>query len=132
VNNLNSIILEGNLVRDPEVKTTSSGHFVTTFTVASNRYFREDDALVSEASYFDVETWGKLANACGEILVKGRGVRIVGRLKQDRWYDADNKAHSRIKIVAEHVEFKPVYKKEVEAIVEEETSDEASLAPTLA
>ena len=132
MNNLNSIILEGNLVRDPEAKTTSNGHFVTCFSIASNRYFKEDDALVSEASYFDVECWGKLAQVCGEVLAKGRGVRVVGRLKQDRWYDADNKAHSRIKIVAEHVEFKPVFKKEVEAIVEEETSDEESLAPTLA
>jgi single-strand DNA-binding protein len=49
---------------------------------------------------------------CGEYLKKGRGVRVVGRLKQDRWADADGKAHSRVEIVAEHVEFKPQLKKQ--------------------
>jgi len=47
-----------------------------------------------------------------EYLKKGRGVRVVGRLKQDRWTDADGKPHSRIFIVAEHVEFRPQFKKQ--------------------
>jgi single-strand DNA-binding protein len=54
-----------------------------------------------------VETWAKLAESCAALGHKGRGVRVVGRLKQDRWEDAAGKARSRIYIVAEHVEFRP-------------------------
>jgi len=53
-----------------------------------------------------VETWGRLAERCGEELTKGGGVRVVGRLVQDRWKDKDGRSRSRVKIVAEHVEFR--------------------------
>ncbi len=108
MNSLNSILLEGNLVRDPESKTTSTGSQVCDFTIASDRYYRQNDELEKEVSYFDVEAWSKLGLACSQNLKKGRGVRVVGRLKQDRWNDAEGKARSKVKIVAEHVEFKPV------------------------
>ena len=53
----------------------------------------------------------KRAKACGGYLKKGRGVRGVGRLKQDRWTSPEGQARSKIQIVAEHVEFKPQVKK---------------------
>jgi len=112
MNNLNSILIEGNLVRDPELSYTPKGTAVCKFSVACNRAFKQDDQLQKEVSYFDVSTWTRLAEVCGEYLKKGRGVRVVGRLKQDRWADADGKAHSRVFIVAEHVEFKPQLKKQ--------------------
>jgi single-strand DNA-binding protein len=111
MNNLNSILIEGNLVRDPELSYTTKGTAVCKFSVACNRYFKQDDETQKEVSYFDVSCWTRLAEVCGEYLKKGRGVRVVGRLKQDRWTDADGKGHSRIEIVAEHVEFKPQVKK---------------------
>lgn len=110
MNNLNSILVEGNLVRDPIVKTTPSGSAVCSFAVASNRWFKQNDDYEKEVSFFDVETWAKLAQNCGTTLKKGRGVRVVGRLKQDRWTDVDGKNHATVKIVAEHVEFKPITK----------------------
>ena len=67
--------------------------------------------MQKEVSFFDISCWTRLAEVCSEYLKKGRGVRVVGRLKQDRWTDADGKPHSRIEIVAEHVEFKPQFKK---------------------
>lgn len=112
MNNLNSILLEGNLVRDPELKATPSGTPVCTFSVASNRWYKQNDQLEKEVSFFDVEAWSKLAQTCGDTLKKGRGVRVVGRLKQDRWNDGEGKAHNKVKIVAEHVEFKPQMKDE--------------------
>lgn len=112
MNNLNSILIEGNLVRDPELSYTPKGTAVCKFSVACNRAFKQDDQLQKEVSYFDVSTWTRLAEVCGEYLKKGRGVRVVGRLKQDRWADADGKPHSRVFIVAEHVEFKPQLKKQ--------------------
>jgi single-strand DNA-binding protein len=108
VNSLNSILLEGNLVRDPESKTLATGSQVCNFTVASDRFYKQNDNTEKEVSYFDVEAWARLGVACSQNLKKGRGVRVVGRLKQDRWTDVEGKAKSRVMIVAEHVEFKPI------------------------
>lgn len=76
--------------------------------MASDRFYRQNDVSEKEVSYFDVEAWAKLGIACSQNLSKGRGVRVVGRLKQDRWTDGDGKTRSRVMIVAEHVEFKPI------------------------
>jgi single-strand DNA-binding protein len=112
MNNLNSILIEGNLVRDPELSYTPKGTAVCKFTVASNRFWKQESELQKEVSYFDVAAWTRLAEVCGEYLKKGRGVRVVGRLQQDRWNDPDGKPRSRVLIVAEHVEFKPQLKKQ--------------------
>jgi single-strand DNA-binding protein len=111
MNNLNSILIEGNLVRDPMFRTTSKGTPLCTFSLASNRFFKQDSGLEKEVSFFDVETWSKLAENCYNLGRKGRGVRVVGRLKQERWNGSDGKPHSKIAIVAEHVEFRPEFKK---------------------
>ena len=112
MNNLNSILIEGNLARDPMFRSTPKGTPVCTFSLASNRFFRQDSGLEKEVSFFEVETWAKLAEACNNLGRKGRGVRVVGRLKQDRWTGNDGKPRSRITIVAEHVEFRPEFRKE--------------------
>ena len=106
MNNLNSIILEGNLTRDPELDTTPKGTPVCRFTVASNRYYKSEGQRQEEVGFFDVEVWSRLAETCGEYLTKGRGVRVVGRLKQDRWTSDDGALRSRVRIVGEHVEFR--------------------------
>jgi single-strand DNA-binding protein len=126
MNNLNSILLEGNMVRDPVIRTTPKGTTVCTFTVASNRFFRQEPGFEKEVGFFDVEAWGKLAEACGERGRKGQGVRIVGRLRQDRWANADGNNRSRIIIVAEHVEFSRMFKSR------EEASPEPELEPCIA
>ena len=108
MNNLNSILIEGNLVRDPVLRSTPNGTPVCLFSVSTNRFFKQNDELQKEVSYFDIESWAATAQTCGSTLTKGRGVRVVGRLKQDRWNDENGAPKSRIKIVAEHVEFKPV------------------------
>jgi single-strand DNA-binding protein len=110
MNNLNSIIIEGNLTRDPELTNTPKGTPVCNFSVASNRFYKQDNERKKEVSFFNVETWARTAENCGEYLEKGRGVRVVGRLKQDRWLAKDGSNRERVKIVAEHVEFKPQFK----------------------
>lgn len=110
MNALNSILIEGNVVRDALVKETPRGTQVCTFSIASNRYYRQDDEYEQETSFFEVETWAKLAEACGKNCLKGRGIRVVGRLKQDRWTSPEGKNFSKVKVVAEHVEFKPQFK----------------------
>jgi len=115
MNNLNSILIEGNLVRDPQIRSTAKGTQICTLKLASNRFYKLDDnspGFEKEVSYFDVDTWAKLAEACYAKGKKGRGIRVVGRLKQSRWNDAEGKQQSRITIVAEHVEFRPEFKKD--------------------
>ena len=126
MNNLNSILIEGNLVRDPELAYTPKGAAVCKFTVGCNRSWKQDDEFQKEVSFFDVSAWTRLAEVCGEYLKKGRGVRVVGRLKQDRWTDAGGKTHSRVHIVAEHVEFKPQLKKDGDPATEEEKPAEVA------
>jgi single-strand DNA-binding protein len=111
MNNLNSVLIEGNLVRDPELKYTPKGAAVCSFVLASNRFFKQDEETQKEVSFFDVTTWSRLAEVCGEYLKKGRGVRVVGRLKQDRWTSPEGQTRSKVMIVAEHVEFKPNLRK---------------------
>ena len=106
MNNLNSIILEGNLTKDPILDKTPKGTPVCHFTVASNRFYKTENERHEEVGFFDVEVWSRLAETCGEYLNRGRGVRVVGRLKQDRWTNDQGDPRSRIHIVGEHVEFK--------------------------
>jgi len=115
MNNLNSILIEGNLIRDPELRSTPKGTQICTFTIASNRYYKNNnDSFEKEVSFFDIEAWAKLAESAYRVGKKGRGVRVVGRLKQTRWQDVDSKSHSKITIVAEHIEFRPEFKKDEE------------------
>ena len=125
MNSLNSILIEGNLTRDPVLNETPKGTTVCTFGVASNRFYKQNEEMQKEVSFFEVEVWARLAEACAENLKKGRGVRVVGRLKQDRWTDAEGKNHEKVRIVAEHVEFKPQFKgKDEGARPEEEAAEE--------
>lgn len=107
LNNMNSVIIEGNLVDDPEVKNTPNGTAVCAFAIASNRYYKANNETEKETSFLNIEAWSKLAENCGAYLKKGRGVRVVGRIKQDRWVDQQGKHASRLKIVADHIDFMP-------------------------
>ncbi|MDR0582938.1 MAG: single-stranded DNA-binding protein [Treponema sp.] len=130
MNNLNSILIEGNLVRDPLLRSTQKGTPVCTFTLAANRFYKQDSGFEKEVSFFDVETWAKLAEACSNLGRKGRGVRVVGRLKQERWDGSDGKPHSKVTIVAEHVEFRPDFKKDADEGAE--LNREANPLPVMA
>ena len=111
MNNLNSIILEGNLVRDAMLSEPAPGFKKCAFSIGVNRFFKNrKNEDVNEASFFDVEAYGKMAEYCGEKAKKGGGVRVVGRLKQDTWKDDNGKSASRIYVVAEHIEYKPIKK----------------------
>jgi single-strand DNA-binding protein len=107
---------------------------VCKFTVACSRQWKQDDEVQKEVSFFDVSTWTRLAEVCGEYLKKGWGVRVVGRLKQDRWTDPEGKPRSRVLIVADHVEFKPQLKGkdgEEKPAEEEDVEEEAKEAASL-
>lgn len=129
MNDLNSILVEGNLTRDPVLSTTPTGTPVCNFSVGSHHLYKKENEQRKETSFFDVEVWARLAENCAEYLSKGRGVRVVGRLKQDRWKDGEGRPRSRVKIVAEHVEFRPQStRRNGEEDAGEETGDEAVAA----
>ena len=118
MNALNSILVEGTVIADQVTKDTPKGSKVCEFIIASRRYFKIDgaDDLEEETSFFDVETYGMLAESCGKSCVKGRAVRVVGRLKQERWTEKGEQK-SRIKVIAEHIEFKPMFKAAKDAVL---------------
>ena len=127
MNSLNQIILEGNVTRQPEAKSLPSGTTICTLPVAVNRWYKNGEGKQEEeVSYFDIDTFGNLADACVKWCPKGRGIRVVGRLKQNRWKDEAGAQHSRVMIIAEHVEFKPFLKKN-----NSEQGDNAPLAADL-
>ena len=120
MNNLNSILLEGNLTKDPELSYTPKGTAVCVLRVASNRFYKQDEEYQKEVSYFDVTVWARQAEVCADHLTKGRGVRVVGRLKQDRWQDPEGNNRSKVHVIAEHVEFVPVRKGQGEGVEEDQ------------
>ncbi len=106
MNNLNSILVEGNLTHDPDVNVTSNGSSVCNFSVATNRYYRnKEKEVIQETLYLPVESWGNLAETCGSYLKKGKKVRVVGRLKQNRWKNEEGEEKEKMVVVAEHVDF---------------------------
>lgn len=114
MNQLNSIIVEGNICKKPEIKEKN----LSTFSIAVNRYYKKTEGeFEQETSYFDVEAWGSaFVKNVKENAEKGRGVRIVGRLKQSRWQDKDGKWQSRVTVVAEHIDFKPLAENKREGV----------------
>ncbi len=124
MNNLNSVLLEGHLVQDPTQKQIEEASLCT-FSLASNRYYKKETVNVQDTSYFQIEVWGKNADNCAKYLKKGSGVRIVGRLKQDRWKDAEDNSRNAVRIVAEHVDFFPKKKVKDVAAASEEAEAEA-------
>jgi len=106
-NDLNSVLIEGNLVSDPELAYKPNGTPVAKLRIASKRCYKTEDEYGQEISLFEIIVYDRKGEVCQEKLRKGRGVRVVGRLKQERWQEADGSDREKIIIVAEHVEFKP-------------------------
>jgi single-strand DNA-binding protein len=126
------------MVRDPLFRTTQKGTAVCNFTIASNHYFRMDAAWEKETGFFHVETWGKMAEVCSSLGRKGKGVRVVGRLKQERWTGNDGRSHTKVAIIAEHLEYRSDFKKADETVsghegtAMTEEQDEFSMAGEIA
>ena len=107
MNMLNSLIIEGE-VTEKEVEKIPNG---LSFEIVSKRWRREGEEVKEEDSFFMVEVYGQLADFSAKRLVKGQGIRIVGRLASKTWKDEEGKEYSRVYIIAEHIEFKPILRK---------------------
>ena len=103
---LNKAFFIGNLTRDVDLRYTASGSPVANFGLAVNRtYTNSDGEKVDEVCFLDIVAWNRLAEISGEYLSKGRPVFVEGRLQMDSWEDQDGKKKSKIKVVAQNIQF---------------------------
>lgn len=98
---LNKVMLIGHLGRDPEMRFTPSGRPVTSFSLATNRSWNTSDGeRHTETDWFNIVTWGNLAEICNQHLKKGQQVYIEGRLQTRRWDDKEGNKHTTTEVVA--------------------------------
>ena len=103
----NKVILMGNLTKDPEVRYMPSGAPVASFSLATNRKYKQGDEIKEEVCFIDIVVFGKQAESCGKYLNKGNGVVIDGRLSQRRWEGEDGQKRNKHEVVAESIRFLP-------------------------
>ena len=93
----------GNLTRNPETRTTTSGSTVCSFTVAVNR--RKKTEGQPEADFFRVSAWNQIGDNCQKYLAKGRKVCVVGTVTAHAYTTQDGKAAASLEVMANNVEF---------------------------
>jgi single-strand DNA-binding protein len=102
--NLNKTMLIGNLIRDPELKTTPNGQTVASFSIATNyQYKNANGEKTDKAEFHNIIAWGKLAEVCGQYLKKGSKAYIEGRLQTRDWTGTDGVKKYRTEIIAENL-----------------------------
>lgn len=102
---INKAIIVGNLGMDPELKYTSSGTAVCSFSMATSESFKDRDGQQQERTeWHRVVVWGKLAEICGQYLSKGRQVYVEGSIRTNTWDDNGVKRY-RTEINAREVQF---------------------------
>ncbi len=98
---LNKVQLIGHLGKDPEVRYTSSGKALATFTLATSTNRRDAEGKDQEfTDWHRIVAWGRLAEVCGEYLAKGRLVYIEGRIQSRDWKDQEGAKRTTVEIVA--------------------------------
>lgn len=104
---LNKAVIVGNLTRDPELKTLPSGMKVASFSIATNRVWKDAAGQKKEAAdYHNIVVFGRQAETSAQYLKKGSQAMIEGRLQTQSWDDAGSgKKMYRTEIVADRVQF---------------------------
>lgn len=101
---LNRAQIIGNVTRDPEVRTTTSGQSVANFSVATNTQWTDAQGQKQERTEFhNIVAWAKLGEICGQYLAKGRRVYVEGRLQTRDWETQEGQKRQRTEIIAESV-----------------------------
>ena len=101
--NFNKVILGGRLTADPELKTTTSGISVTSFTVAVNRRSRSDEE--SKADFFNVTAWQNTVEFIAKYFHKGSAICVCGRIQNRTWVDQSGQKRYVTDIIAEEANF---------------------------
>jgi single-strand DNA-binding protein len=101
---MNKITLIGNLTHDPEVRSTSNGVTVTSFTIAVDRKFKDQSGEKS-ADFFRINAWRALGETCARWLSKGKKVAVVGELQARTYEDKKGTTRLSLDVQADEVEF---------------------------
>ena len=105
--NLNKVFIIGNLTREPEMRTLPSGQPVCTFSIATNRTWKDKGgARQTMAEYHNIVMFGRLAEIAKQYLTRGKMVFIEGRIQTRSW-EKDGQKKSRTEIVAEEMQMGP-------------------------
>lgn len=103
---LNKVLLIGNLTRDPELRSTSSGQSVANFGLATNRVWKDQTTgeRKEAAEFHNIVTWRRLAEIAGQYLRKGSKIFVEGRLQTRSWQDQSGNKKYMTEIVAENLQ----------------------------
>ena len=102
----NKVILMGNLTRDVEVRTTTSGQSVANFSLAVNRSWRgQDGQQQDQTSFINCVAWGKVGDIIAQYVHKGSPLLVSGRLDQRSYQDKDGNKRSAVEVVVEDFNF---------------------------
>ena len=105
---INKALLYGNLTRDPELKSLPSGSSVATFSLATNRVWKDKDGNKQESTDFhNVVVFGKQAETVSQYLRKGSSAFVEGRMVTRSWDAQDGTKKYRTEVVADRVQFGP-------------------------
>jgi single-strand DNA-binding protein len=101
----NSIVLVGNVTRDPELRFTPSGQATATFGLAVNRRWqnRQTQEWEEATSFFDIVCWRDMAENAAESLGRGSRIIVSGRLEQRSWETSDGDRRSKVEVVADEI-----------------------------
>lgn len=103
---LNRALVIGNITRDPELKALPGGSKVCTFSVATNRVWKDKNGAKQESvDYHNIVVFGRQAETAGQYLKKGSSVLVEGRMQTRSWDAADGQKKYRTEIVADRVQF---------------------------
>jgi len=104
---MNKLFIVGNLTRDPELRTTSSGISVCSFTVAVNRRRSANSTANNQpdADFFRVSAWRQLGENCSRYLAKGRKVAVTGSVSVSTFQGQDGTTRATLEVNADDVEF---------------------------
>ena len=105
---INKAMVFGNLTRDPELRALPSGMNVCSFSVATNRVFKDRDGKKQEqADFHNIVVFGRTADTVSQYLKKGSSVYVEGRMQTRSWEGKDGEKKYRTEIVGERVQFGP-------------------------
>ena len=102
---LNHIVLMGRLTKNPELRRTSSGIAVASFSLAVERDFSSRESGEKETDFIDIVAWRGTAEFVAKYFTKGRMVAVSGRLQIRSWTDKDGARRRSAEVVAETVYF---------------------------
>lgn len=100
---MNRVTLVGRLVRDPEIRTTSTGKNVAEFSIAVSKRVKPNDPNQPDADFFRCKAWNQSADFLASYASKGRMVGLEGRLESRRYQDKDGMQREVVEIVCDHV-----------------------------